>query len=244
MLGILERHETRESVGKMKVTTRVFFSVIYFVTSFLGKGVCADESKPFVSELFEKGTLVYEDDFSGKYSPIRWGALRNDRKIEDGKLIATPRFGSKDEAMRVLKRDHHLGLEPVIHLNQIPEAFVCHIRYKFDAEALTPGRPCFQIGHHMIVLTFLEGGGHQVRLPNGKVFKQPDSKATLSQWIDLVIEYKMGKILINLNGKKDLYEDEGVTIINENDKLGPRFSIKGGPDCKIIFDSVQLWSTE
>jgi hypothetical protein len=27
--------------------------------------------------------------------------------------------------MKVLRRDHHLGLEPVVHLNRIPEKFVC-----------------------------------------------------------------------------------------------------------------------
>jgi len=35
--------------------------------------------------------------------------------IKDGKLIVTPQFTSREEAMKALKRDHHLGLEPVAH---------------------------------------------------------------------------------------------------------------------------------
>jgi|TARA_B110000305_G_C19379782_1_gene608956 hypothetical protein len=29
-------------------------------------------------------------------------------------------------------------------------------------------------------------------------------------------------------------------IKDEKDKLGPRFTFKGGPDCRILFDSVRL----
>lgn len=90
-----------------------------------------------------------------------------DKKLEDGKLIITARFKNAEEAKKALKRDHHLGLEPVAHLGKIPEKFVCHLRYKFEAEKLAPNRPVLQIGHHMILLTYLEGGGHRVKLPDG-----------------------------------------------------------------------------
>ena len=40
------------------------------------------------------------------------------------------------------------------------------------------------------------------------------------------------------------YKHEAVTIINEKDKLGPRFTFKGGPNCQIVFDSVRLWKCE
>ena len=35
-----------------------------------------------------------------------------------------------------------------------------------------------------------------------------------------------------------------VTIINEKDKFGPRLTWKGGPGCRIVFDSVRLWNCE
>lgn len=207
-------------------------------------GAYADESPAFRSELFKAGTLVYSDNFDDKYNIERWGAPKKDRQIKDGKLVVTARFKSKEEAMKVLKRDHHLGLEPVVHLNRIPKAFVCHMRYRFEAKKLSPGRPVLQIGHHMITLNYLDGGGHRIKLPNGPSFSEPSSKMKPGEWIDLVLEYRKGEIRIGINGRSKTYKHEAVTIINEKDKLGPRFTFKGGPDCRIVFDSVRLWKCE
>lgn len=202
------------------------------------------EEPAFSSQLFTEGTLIYSDDFDGEFNRERWGAPKKDKEIKDGKVIVTPLFQSAEEAMKTLNRDHHLGLEPVVHLNRIPERFVCHLRYKFETEKLTPGRPAFQIGHHMILFNYLEGGGHRIKLPDGPSFSEPESEMKLNEWIDLVIEYKKGEIRISVNGYSKTYEHEKVTIINEKEKLGHRFSFKGGPDCRIIFDSVRLWSAE
>lgn len=140
----------------------------------------------FKSELFKTGTLVYSDDFDGEFNRERWGAPKKDKEIKDGKLIVTPAFKSKEEAIKALKRDHHLGLEPVAHLNRIPEQFVCHLRYKFETPKLTPGRPSFQIGHHMIAFNYLAGGGHRIKLPDGPSFSEPGSSMKLNEWIDRV----------------------------------------------------------
>ena len=137
------------------------------------------EDPKFKSKLFEKGKLVYSDDFDGEYNRERWGAPKG-KKIEGGKLIIEPQFTNREEAMKALKRDHHLGLEPVGHLNKIPEKFVCHLRYKFEKPKLTPGRPSFQIGHHMINLGILPAGGHRIKLPDGPTFSEPDSKMALT----------------------------------------------------------------
>lgn len=204
----------------------------------------ADDPSSFKSVLFKRGTLVYSDDFDGEYNRERWGASKNDRQIKDGKLIVTARFRSKEESMKVLKRDHHPGLEPVIHLNQIPEAFVCHLRFRFETDNLAPGRPVLQIGHHMILFNHLEGGGHRIRLPDGPSFAEPQSHIKPGEWIDLVIEYRKGEIIIGVNDYSKTYKHESVTIINEKGKLGPRFTFKGGPNCRIVFDRVCLWKVE
>jgi hypothetical protein len=198
------------------------------------------EEPAFKSELFQYGKLVYSDDFNGELNRERWGTKGT--KIEDGTLIIEPQFTNREEAMKKLKRDHHLGLEPVGHLNQIPEQFVCHLRYKFEKPKLTPGRPSFQIGHHMISLGILEGGGHRIKLPNdGPSFAEPDSEMALNEWIDLIIEYKKGTIRISVNGDGKTYEHEKVTIENPKAQNGQRFTFKGGDDCRILFDSVRLW---
>ncbi len=206
---------------------------------------CTHAADPaFKSQLFEKGTLVYSDDFDGEINRERWGAPTRDKQIADGKLIVSAKFKSKEEAMKALKRDHHLGLEPVVHLNRIPKQFVCHMRYKFETKKLTPGRPSFQIGHHMIVLGYLEERGHRIKLPDGPSFTAPESGMKLGEWIDLVIEYRKGEITIGVNGSSETYKHDAVTIINAKDKLGPRFTFKGGPNCQIMFDSVRLWKCD
>jgi len=194
----------------------------------------------FKSELFKSGKLIYADDFNGAINKDFWGQPKG-KKIKDGILTVGPLFKSKEEAMKVLKRDHHLGLEPVAHINRIPEKFVMHLRYQFAKPELTPGRPSFQIGHHMINLGIVKDGGHRVKLPDGPSFFEPESDMALNKWIDLVIEYELGKIRVLVNGHGNTYEHEKVTIINPKDKLGPRFSFKGGPECEILFDYVRLW---
>ena len=194
----------------------------------------------FKSELFKSGKLIYFDDFNGAINKEFWGQPKG-KKIKDGILTVGPLFKSKEEAMKVLKRDHHLGLEPVAHINRIPEKFVMHLRYQFAKPELTPGRPSFQIGHHMINLGIVKDGGHRVKLPDGPSFFEPESDMALNKWIDLVIEYELGKIRVLVNGHGKTYEHEKVTIINPKDKLGPRFTFKGGPECEILFDYVRLW---
>ena len=221
----------------MNLNNIKFWSLTFLVT--LSVQLHAKDPK-FKSELFNNGKLVYSDDFDGELNRERWGQPKG-KSIKDGKLIIAPLFKTKEEAIKVLKRDHHLGLEPVAHINRIPEKFVCHLRYKFSKPELTPGRPSFQIGHHMINLGISKDGGHRVKLPDGPSFSEPESEMALNKWIDLVIEYELGKIRVVVNGKGRTYEHEKVTIINPKANGKHRFTFKGGPMCEIIFDSVKIW---
>ena len=231
----------RKSSSKSHV--RLHFLVL-LATLFLTVDLYGFESSTFDSQLFSEGTLIYSDDFDGQYDRDRWGATKKDREIVDGYLLVTPRFRSKEEAMKELQRDHHLGLEPVIHLNKIPEQFVCHLRFKFEKKELSPGRPVLQIGHHMILFNYLEGGGHLIKLPNGPSFEEPDSHVKPGDWINMVIEYRKGELHMGINEHKKTYQHEAVDLINVKDKLGPRFTFKGGTDCRIVFDSVRLWKCD
>ena len=68
----------------------------------------------------------------------------------------------------------------------------------------------------------------------------------LNEWVDLVIEYELGKIHISVNGVGKTYEHENVTIINPKDKHGPRFTFKHcqEPNSRLVFDSVRLWKVK
>ena len=221
----------------MNLNNIKFWSLTFLVT--LSVQLHAKDPK-FKSELFNNGKLVYSDDFDGELNRERWGQPKG-KSIKDGKLIIAPLFKTKEEAIKVVKRDHQLGLEPVAHINRIPEKFVCHLRYKFSKPELTPGRPSFQIGHHMINLGISKDGGHRVKLPDGPSFSEPESEMALNKWIDLVIEYELGKIRGVVNGKGRTYEHGKVTIINPKANGKHRFTFKGGPECEIIFDSVRIW---
>ena len=56
----------------------------------------------------------------------------------------------------------------------------------------------------------------------------------------MVIEYRKGELHMGINEHKKTYQHEAVDLINVKDKLGPRFTFKGGTDCRIVFDSVRL----
>ena len=228
----------------LNVTPIRFASVLMVSSLALTVAATHADEPEFQSDFFKSRTLVYSDNFNETINRERWGAPSQDKQLKDGHLVVTAKFKSKEEAMEVLKRDHHLGLEPIIHLNQIPESFTCKIRFKFESEKLTTGRPVLQIGHHMILFNYLEGGGHRIKLPDGPTFAEPDSGVKLGDWINMAIQYKKGKIAISLNNHHRLYEHDAVTMVNEKDKFGPRFTFKGGPNCRIIFDSVDLWKGE
>ncbi|MBL6726095.1 MAG: hypothetical protein ISQ09_13515, partial [Rubripirellula sp.] len=75
----------------MKKPTKTIHTILLGVTfTLFYRNVSADQSSGFQSEWFTSGTLVYSDRFDGDYDAERWGPLRKDRKIEEGKLIVMP----------------------------------------------------------------------------------------------------------------------------------------------------------
>ena len=96
-------------MNKAPILIHLLRSLICLVVA-APSGFSSEDSK-FISELFKDGTLVYSDDFNGELNREFWGQPKG-KTIEDGKLIVAPLFKSKEVAMKALKRDHHLGLEP------------------------------------------------------------------------------------------------------------------------------------
>ncbi|MCP4494844.1 MAG: hypothetical protein GY820_47220 [Gammaproteobacteria bacterium] len=64
----------------------------------------------------------------------------------------------------------------------------------------------------MISLGFTKEGGYKLGLPGEKRkwFSEPNTKMKINEWVDLVIEYQKGKILLNVNGHSRTYEHEQV----------------------------------
>lgn len=93
----------------------------------------------------------------------------------------------------------------------------------------------------MMGFGYREVSGHTIKEPDGSSFREPDSGMKLNGWIDLIIEYRRGPIRISVNGHSKTYKHENVTVDNQDDEHGHRFTSKGGDGSKIVFDSVRLW---
>lgn len=211
---------------------------LFFITC-LFLNFCA-QAEEFKATLFEEGKLIYVDHFDEVHEQdkLRWGPNKGTRSIENGVLSIAPQFTDKETAMKKLKRDHHLNLGVVAHLNKLPKKFVCHMRYKFVTKEVVTGRPSFQIGHHMMSLSYIKGGGHRFKLAKGPSFSHPESKMKINEWVDLVIEYQDGKVFVQVNGHGQVYEDKKATMQDSD-----RFTFKSRElkDERLVFDYVKLW---
>ena len=187
------------------------------------------------SELFTKLNLLYADDFDGEFNPEFWQKRTKNWKVKDGVLIGAPDFKTKEEAMKELKRNHHLGLGPVIRLDKIPPQFVCKMRFKYTGKEITESRPKIDFGHHIMNL-FLKDGGYRLRLPESESFLNAESGFALNKWNDLKVEFKPGKMIIVLNGHRQVYEHEKVTLKDRKE-----FTFKALDGGTLQIDSVRLW---
>jgi hypothetical protein len=205
----------------------------------LSANLCA-EAQTFKSHLFEKGTLVYTDDFDGEFNLERWEPRTKNWKVKDGMLIGAPDFKNAEEAEKALGRDHHLGLGPVIRLNHLPENFVCHLRFKYEGEDYQATRPKLDIGHHINNLFFRQGG-YSLKLSGGELIEDRQSGFELNEWVDLVIELREGMLFIELNGHQRIFEHEQVSMKSRDEFT---FKALDGPSSRLVIDYVRLWKAE
>jgi len=198
--------------------------------------VSADEPR-FLSELFNKGTLIYSDDFEQGFDLERWQPRTKKWEVKNGQLIGIPSYLNAKEAEKALGRDHHLGLGPVIRLEKLPQSFVCHIRFMYEGLAYTAARPKLDIGHHINNL-FFRKGGYTLKLSEGTVFENTKSGFELNEWMDLIIEFKPGKLLLNLNGQQAIYEHKEVNLKSRDEIT---FKALEASDSRLLFDFVRIW---
>lgn len=198
------------------------------------------EALSFESHLFEKGLLVYADEFDGELDRKRWQPRSGTRwEVWDGLLIGRPSSSEFQEKHKDYSDDHR-GLGPVIRLNQVPENFVCHMRFKYEGEDYQASRPKVDIGHHINNL-FFRKGGYSLKLSGGERFEDRQSGFELNEWTDLVIELKEGTLFIELNGHQRLFEHKQVSMDGREE-----FTFKAlmSPGSRLVFDYVRLWKAE
>lgn len=194
----------------------------------------------FKSHLFKRGTLIYSDDFDGKLDRKRWQPRTKSWEVKDAVLVGKPDYTNKEEAMKALKRDHHLGLSPVIRLDYLPKKFVLHLRVKFEGKAFATGRPKFDIGHHINIVTF-NAKGYGIKLHGGQRFSGEAPNVRLNEWIDVVLEFQEGEMWIGVNGKGQTISHEQVSLKGRSELTFKTFA--DAPN-RIFFDSVRLWKID
>ena len=195
-------------------------------------------AEEFKSTLFKEGKLLYSDDFDGEFNQDWWKMRSKSWQVKNGMLIGVPSYKSKEEAMKALKRDHHLDLGPVIRLDKLPAQFVCKLRFQYTGKQVIETRPKVDIGHH-INKVFFKPGGYQLHLSEDAIFDNKKSAFKLNKWNVMLIEFKAGKLDIELNGQRQVYENKQVTLKDRSELTFK--ALEGG---KLMVDYNRLWQGE
>ena len=71
----------------------------------------------------------------------------------------------------------------------------------------------------------------------GKTYKNSEvENFKANQWIDMLIEYQQGKMLLNINGNETIFEHEGVNMDGAKSIVFKYRNID-----RTLFDYVRLW---
>ena len=128
----------------------------------------------------------------------------------------------------------------MIRLNKLPAKFVCHLRFKFEGEAYKPARPKFDVGHHINTVGFTKDG-YALKLSDGKKYGVTKVGSILNQWVDMVIEFDEGKLSIELNGQRNVFMHNQVSM-NDRDEF--TFKALETPKSRLLFDHVRIWKAD
>ena len=194
-----------------------------------------EEYKPV---LFESTRLVYEDDFSSGSLNTQFWQIRQSStwSVQDGVLIGGP--SSKEfQAKKIAAGDKaHAGLKPVIWLEKVPENLVVHFRVRFDAEDYHPKFPLIDVGHHIHSVTFGKGTTKLTIKKDQKTFLLDNEYLPLNTWVDVTIELKPGAMLLQVNDKQTIWNDQLITMVDQQ-----QIDFKGVDYGKIHIDDVKVY---
>lgn len=203
----------------------------------LPEAVRAGDPAAMSSELFKSLKLVYEDDFNGALNTEFWEVRQSSTwAVKEGVLRGSE--SSKEfQAKKLASNDpSHAGLKPVIWLRKVPENFVCSMRIRHDASAYQRGFPLFDIGHHIHTLVFSEKATTLTIKKN--VESSPVGKPlfALNQWHDVVIEAKKGRLVLKVDGEKQVFESSNIDTTGH-----AQIDFKGVDGGVFQIDSIRLW---
>ena len=165
------------------------------------------------SELFDKTTLVYAEDFDGELNLDFWEVRQSSTwKIEDG-ILKGSQSSKEFQEKKIAEGDRaHAGFKPVMWLKQVPAEFVCTMRLKYDGEWGNPKFPLLDLGHHFHTISF---GAEETTLTlfkDKEVVKTGAPLLPLGEWAEVKIELKKGVLLFTVNAKTHRFESEFIDM--------------------------------
>ncbi len=195
----------------------------------------ADEYKP---ELFKSVKLVYEDDFSGgTINSDHWQTRQGSTwVVKDGILVGSP-SPKEFQDKKVAEGDKaHAGFKPVMWLERVPENFVVQFRVRFDAEKYHPKFPLIDLGHHINTVNFTADATTLTLKKDKKSIKLDQQFLALNEWADVTIELKQGAMLLKINDKKHLFEDDLIDMVDQQ-----QIDFKGVDHGEIRIDDLKVY---
>jgi len=192
------------------------------------------------SELFEKTTLVYSEDFDGELNLDFWEVRQSSTwKIEDG-ILKGSQSSKEFQAKKIAEGDEgHAGYKPVMWLKQVPAEFVCTMRMKYSGERGNPKFPLLDLGHHFHTLSLGEDKTKLTLFKDKEVVLTDEPLLPLGEWAEVKIELKKGALLFTIDGTTHRFESE---LIDMGDQRQIDFKGLDFGTCEI--DWVRVWAGE
>jgi hypothetical protein len=180
----------------------------------------------FVPKLFKNGDLLYSDDFNNSVDRGRYGPNKGNIKL------------SEPGVMQVLPLPRRESKLTVMHIHNVPKQFVCHFRYSVVTKMSSPSVG-FQIGGHEIHVNGSNEGYSVFLRDAGKKFVNNKVEGFKSNtWIEVIIEYKEGTLLLNINGQEKIFKHNKLSMDDKNSIV-----FKNPVSDQILFDYIRLWDT-
>ena len=178
--------------------------------------------------------VIYSDNFDGDFKKEFWEIRQNTQwQIIDGQLVGSPAPSEYQEMMKK-KKDSHTGQWPIIRLLKIPPQFTCSMRLKLEGTKYEKNRPLLDAGHHINSFLFKEDST-RLKLKNAEILNRNGNFFPLNKWVDLKITLTAGKLIINIDGKEEVFVHPEISMHDHSE-----FTFKGMSYGRILFDSVKV----
>ncbi len=188
----------------------------------------------YTPTLFKKVESVYRSEFD-KPGKLGKGFIKAIQKsiwfTKNGLLNGNPSSKERQEWVMTEGDKHHTGAAPSILLKPIPDNLVLRMRIKYTGKAKAVK---IDIGHHIHSIIFQKTG--TLIKVRGKNIHKSKIIFPINTWGELTFEFTKGKLLMEVNGIKELIENEALLKAEKW-----QVDIRGIKDGKTFIDWLECY---